>query len=498
MPDRREEEAQEVELWTCAVCGDEYDRSEDEPEGVLQNGELYCSDCDDSVVSCDHCGEHVESGSFDHSSFNDGYLNLCSSCCESGIYSGCHHCEEVVVGDTMEDTSDGAVCSACFQEHYAQCDECEEVTYPTFYVGESCMCKRCARKKVENIYRRAAACDDECAECVDDMAAVSGIVERLNIFGSSGNTYTCVSCSRSTFGMPWGNPFAVARALVHGQYADVECRSCYDGSTPSTYEIMNYSFKPVPKFKRTERDFTNRALHFGTEVELDMVEGIRNNRALKQLAEGDKARLFYCKHDVSCGKGFEVVSHPFTFDWMKENQEAFDPMFGLASIMRGHESERCGMHVHMSKDAFTELHMFKFMRFFHLNINFIRSLARRPTGKFERWAKIVAPERSTLMKFTLNRERFDFQRGALNVELDDTIECRIFRSTLSPTAYYGNVEFLQGLFDYTKNCGADDEQLSEQRFMDYVHDRGKSYKNFVLLTETVRPEVEDNLEFECA
>jgi hypothetical protein len=260
---------------------------------------------------------------------------------------------------------------------------------------------------------------------------------------------------------------------------------------------MNYSYKPTPQFRRTGRDLESRALHFGTEVELDMVGELDNTQALRLLADGDKARLFYCKHDVSCGRGFEVVTHPFTFDWMMNNPEAFDPMFGLASIMRGHESERCGMHVHMSKDAFTELQMFKFMRFFHMNTEFIKSISRRPIGRFEKWAKIISPERSALMKFALKRGHIDFARGALNPDNESTMECRIFRSTLSPTAYYGNIEFLQGLFDYTKNCGVDDDQLSEQRFMDYIHDRGKSYRNFILLSDSLRPEVEDNWEVEC-
>jgi hypothetical protein len=86
----------------------------------------------------------------------------------------------------------------------------------------------------------------------------------------------------------------------------------------------------------------------------------------------------------------------------------------------------------------------------------------------------------------------------LNPDPVHTLECRIFRSTLSPTAYYGNIEFLQSLFDYTKNCGVDDDQLSEQRFMDYTRERGRIYKNFILLSETVRPEIEDNWEVECA
>lgn len=79
-------------------------------------------------------------------------------------------------------------------------------------------------------------------------------------------------------------------------------------------------------------------------------------------------------------------------------------------------------------------------------------------------------------------------RAALNLGSRQTIECRIFRSTLSPTSYYGNIEFLQSLFDYTKNSAVSDTRFDP--YMEYVKSRAKSYKNFLTLNEMIRPQYE--------
>jgi hypothetical protein len=302
-----------------------------------------------------------------------------------------------------------------------------------------------------------------------------------------------------------GDVFGVANALA-GNDGAMYCPGCNGGHgedpTPYTtsvppaeaYTIRNYSHKPSPNFKKTERDLESRALYFGTEVEIEMGANQSRLRALTQLAQQDTQRIFYCKADSSVRSGFELVTHPFTFDWMTENREAFDAQFNLSKLMVGWASEGCGMHVHMSVNAFSNLHLFKFMRFFHLNAGFIQAVSRRSINRLNQWAELIIPEKKDLMKYALNKgHRLGLGRGALNIEPRDTIECRIFRSTLSPTAYYGNIEFLQALFDYTKNCGVDDNELTKENYMSFVNSRGKAYNNFVQLAETIRPDVQDEM-----
>jgi hypothetical protein len=294
----------------------------------------------------------------------DGDLVACHDCYSSEGYYDCNHCGYPAHPGTSYDTTEGMVCPTCYEDEYEKCDECNRVVSDTWRIDGDYFCRDCARRRVERAIISVAECDDgdECEECTETLEAIMPYAVNVNAFGIDGTRWACSLCGDRRFGLPAGTNFEQAHLLATGSFADAVCHRCVrNGGATGPYRVLNYSFKPPPRFKRTDRDLDKRSLHFGTEVELDMAKGRNKDEALVQLGAQDKTRLFYCKHDVSAGEGFEVVTHPFTYDWMKHNPEAFKPMFDLATLMRGFESVKCGMHVHMSKDAFSELQMFKFM-----------------------------------------------------------------------------------------------------------------------------------------
>jgi hypothetical protein len=212
-----------------------------------------------------------------------------------------------------------------------------------------------------------------------------------------------------------------------------------------------------------------------------MESGESSRAALCDLASLDEHRLFYCKSDSSISNGFEVVSHPFTLSWARENEHAFDPLFNLSKRMYGHNAVNCGMHVHMSLDAFTNLQLMKFMRFVYVNKKFVHAISRRPKGSLQRWASVdnISDESIMSIAKVKNRGRGAGSRStAVNIT-GTTAEVRIFRSTLSRTIYFGNIEFLDCLFDFTCLFGMRD--MTPDRFLDYAHSRAKAYKNFLTL-----------------
>jgi hypothetical protein len=436
---------------------------------------------------------------------------VCMDCFRANEYIDCFECGTPVHPDnSWNRTIDGDVeqfCEGCYSDRRSALGECyqcdEEIdAFATLSVQGNSYCSDCAREKIENIIEGAITCSGECDDHRYELTEVLSLVTRVNSFGITTREWTCERCEFSYINqLPSGNPFTVGRWLYDYDEDDtVVCTNCEPGriaTRPRTYTINSYSFKPPPEFRRTARDLDVRALHFGTEVEVEMQEGVDQVRALEQIAKADTENIFYCKADTTINNGFELVSHPFTFNWMVENPGAFQAQFALGEFMRGWSAENCGMHIHMSADAFNNLHLFKFMRFFYQNPGFIRAMARRPKGKLDKWANMEAPSKKSLMAFALNRRmNMDMGRGALDVETEgkQTIECRIFRSTLSPTGYYGNVEFLQSLFDYTKGCGMSDEQLTADRLMKFTRERGSAYSNFLLLTDIARPELQDNWE----
>ena len=491
----------EAEVFTCFVFNEEV---EGEPEGHLRcdAARPFCDDCSgDSVCWCDSCEEYFDT-EYEVIYFS-GNQTICESCREEHYFE-CNHCETIEHNDHMFTVgSDVYVCESCCDQ-LPCCDDCGDTVSNTIEIGDDGegFCEGCARTHAEELVQelRDRDPDDDDYDADEDEDLLCNLMDRaqeLDLFHCNGRRWRCNECDNPILGsLPhcstWDLSYWLVAGLNNGQ-----CRSCagvgsenaarMGGSSSNAYQVRSYSHKPKAEFKKTERDLENRQLHFGTEVEIEMFSRHDDKFiALKQLGEADmEHKLFYCKQDACISNGFELVSHPFTFNWMNQHRDAFDAMFDLSKVMMGFEAERCGMHIHMSADAFTNLHLFKFMRWFYANKEYIRSLSRRPKGKLESWSSLEEPDGKKLLSYALDKKKgLGLGRGALNVGSRQTVECRIFRSTLSPTGYYGNIEFLQSLFDYTKNSG-----IMETRFtpyMEFVQARGKSYKNFLNLNETIR------------
>jgi hypothetical protein len=426
---------------------------------------------------------------------------ICDSCRDYNFFT-CENCEEIEHTDNrfIPEGTDANLCEGCY-DSLPTCSECGDTTFETIEIDDEGYCESCARACGERIVEEIRDRDYDVSGDVDeDDELLADLMDRalaLNLFGIATRQWICTECNSSyRCQLPSLNTWDMSHFVALG-ITSSRCRACTNGepiiesALRTSYRVLSYSHKPVPDFRRTERDLEKRALHFGTEVEIEMHDRNDSRRvALAQIGEDDQQhKLFYCKSDSCITNGFELVSHPFTFDWMNQHRDAFDAMFKLAKLMRGFESPGCGMHIHMSSDAFTNLHLFKFMRWFYTNRGFIRAIARRPKGKLDEWASMEEPEPKKLLKYSLDkRNGLGLGRAALNLGQRSTIECRIFRSTLSPTGYYGNIEFLQSLFDYTKNSGVKDTGFTP--YIEFVKERGQSYKNFLNLTETIRPMVE--------
>ena len=473
--------------WTCSLCGSIINN---ETPHCHIGGEPVCDGCSIDVFACDECGEYE----LRESSFMVGDQALCEVCFRDTCFS-CRLCAENTLQENARSLLNlsGQVCEDC-HSIAINCDDCGERTNNPAVFRRRHYCNECLKKVLASEIDSLIGNSCDCEDCIVNDKAFAKAAWLCNYmsFRDRATAWTCSNCERGVYGvMPLTENWRqLCRGIVErGVMPPLICDLCMgvDGVAIKGYTIQSYSYKPIPSFKKTNRDLEIRALHFGTEVEIEMSGSLQKTDALKLLADLDeKHKLFYCKSDSCIANGFELVSHPFTYDWMKENEDAFDSMFSLSKMMKGFKSVNCGMHVHMSIDAFTNLQLLKFMRFFYKNKEFITAIARRPPGKLTQWAEMKTPAKGNIQRYVARKGGgVGNGRAALNVEGTKTIECRIFRSTLSPTAYYGNVEFLQALFDYTKTCGL--HQLQHDRFMGYASDRGSAYKNFITLTKTIRP-----------
>lgn len=236
----------------------------------------------------------------------------------------------------------------------------------------------------------------------------------------------------------------------------IGCRHNYEMEN-SPPPICNYSYKPRARFRGT----SSSKLFFGFELEVerkprsagdpprrysneDVAVSIRN------AVVDEKGKPFlYIKSDGSICDGFEIVSHPFSWSWFLANSKRLDPIFDL--VKRGylsHDSGRCGMHVHLSKEAFSPLHLYKFLHFFQREKEFITAISQRgnDTGSY---AKIAYGPGESIKHLAKEKGGHDGRYQAVNLLPSHTAEIRIFRGTLKKERFMKNMEFCQALYEYT-------------------------------------------------
>lgn len=130
-------------------------------------------------------------------------------------------------------------------------------------------------------------------------------------------------------------------------YYDEEpyCSDCRDRLLSD--EIHSYNYKPDPIF------YGDGPRYFGVELEIDC-GGEDLDSAGKLLFIGNREQeLIYCKHDGSLDDGFEIVTHPMSLDWHL-HQMPWEAILNKAVQMGylSHRANTCGLHVHVSRDAF--------------------------------------------------------------------------------------------------------------------------------------------------
>lgn len=253
--------------------------------------------------------------------------------------------------------------------------------------------------------------------------------------------------------------------LEHGYYlySDGQCPFC-------PILIESYDYRPSPiLYKGTGEG--EPAYYLGFELEVE--------RAGSVEAQGVRDRLPYtfCKMDGSLDDGFEIVSHPLSPAFVREHKKEIVGALNwlVRQGVRSYRTETCGMHVHVSRSAFSgSFHLFKFMEFMYRNKAFVLTVSQREEENLQRWAAIGVPPKEVIrkakVKFNDHAERYT----AINLENTNTVEVRIFRGTLKPESFFKNLEFVEALVEFTRNNGAAGAKTPEQ-FVDWVKKRARRY-----------------------
>ena len=367
----------------------------------------------------------------------------------------CRKCSKIVDADQIisikTEWGKTTMCKDCYEKSYEKCPICGKSTkkeqMETFKLHDKTEVHCCNTCRQEKIY----ACDD-CGKLhlVDSPLLVDLDGRRFckSCFDKklkSGRIIKCPDCGEFT-----SNPREVDDCKK-------VCPNCHHDYIP----INEYSYKPKPKFKGIGKTY------YGFELEVQCPDGSDRSEIAKSI-RGDG--LHYCKHDGSIGYGFEIVSHPFTEEWFYKNPEIFEKIWKLREKgCDGFHNNMCGMHVHITKE-FTHLEIYKMMKIMYSdkNYSFWKKISRRRENEYDRWCGSKNKNEKTIKNEAKTKGRGDNKYTALNMT-QKTIECRIFRSTLSKEMFYGNIEMMFALTNFVKS-GKSLRASALDDFQKYIYD----------------------------
>lgn len=220
---------------------------------------------------------------------------------------------------------------------------------------------------------------------------------------------------------------------------DSFCEECFS----SRSLIRSYSDKSANRLRPESRD----RLLFGIELEVEAK--VSQEAGAEWVREHLPDTYCVLKNDSSLSSsGFEIVTRPDSMAVHKRKFAALldnDPGKRLRSWIGG----RCGMHVHVTKSALTQLQLAKIMCFLNDpdNASFVSTVAGRLPCS---WCRVSPKKLSDVRRA---QERY----VALNIT-SRTAEFRIFRGTLLGSSFRKNLEFVEALVDY---CGPAQRSIQE-------------------------------------
>jgi hypothetical protein len=131
------------------------------------------------------------------------------------------------------------------------------------------------------------------------------------------------------------------------------------------------------------------------------------------------------------------------------------------------KSNTCGMHVHLTKDAFTKGHLYRFLLFFNENRVNVANIAERD---YNRYCQFTGKE--ALKAKSEGRSGGKYED--VNVSKPHTVEVRVFAGVLDKDSLFKNLEFCDAVFYFTQ--GNEIEECSDwELFTKYVADRKERY-----------------------
>lgn len=201
--------------------------------------------------------------------------------------------------------------------------------------------------------------------------------------------------------------------------------------------VYHYDYKPRPVFHGSG------PLFLGPEIEIEAPHS--GDWECAEIAAGHLGALGYLKNDDSINHGFEIVTHPMSYQWAMDNF----PWHMLTDLRRRgcYASTATGIHVHVSRAGFAcASHTYRWMKFIYRNEKQVTTLARRSCPQY---AAFTLYDRQAVKYYAKGAAGQRYR--AINTSNPDTFEMRIFASSLDPDEVKAALGFAAASVEYTRD-----------------------------------------------
>jgi hypothetical protein len=347
-----------------------------------------CGDLEEHLglpnIICDYCGSVIDQDFNDLEFFDNGFV--CPDCLSEQFFY-CEDCGELSSNDDLIyiKSESKYICQDCYDQNYFTCHECGEVHSNS-------------EKYVAHYRNYCESCFDElyiyCEDC-GEAVPIDEVIER------DGCYYCSDCCSNFVLGY---------------------------------HDFDDWQFKRLGEEPR---------IYFGIEIETNNSGAIANLPNYWDVFDQDSVCVFESDGSIS---GVEAITHPMTIEYYRKHK-----LNGLLSALDKAgfvTSNGTGIHVHISKKAFTKLGLLKLIYIFNKFEKDICDFAERNNNRYCQVNKSLVDGNKTIRDKICNQSEERYQ--VVNLENDATVEIRIFKSTFNQTKLDQIMEFCHNLIDVCK------------------------------------------------
>lgn len=318
-----------------------------------------------------------------------------------------------------------------------------------------------------------------CQDCFDDnyytCEDCGEVIPRDNVLwvGSYDDRGVCESC---------GENYYYCNDCGHYFYSDDieyceedDCYYCSDCIQNHRGRIYGYHDFNDWQFYKTNSE-EEPPFYIGHELEVENPRG--DDSCVDYLYENLNV---VCMHDGSLDTGYEIISHPQSFNYIMEHKEDYKNALQelIDNGYKSHETDTCGLHFHISRPFYNRIRELdnkydkteqevkeleelkakqdeiidRIILVMETYKEELIQFSRRNPSQLSRWAKFMSDRTSTpsggiksLYYVKKHKDTYD-RYQALNLTNRATIEFRIFRGTLKYETFMASIELVNNIVE---------------------------------------------------